>query len=217
MSELRGALGAVFYGAAGIYTKSLAFVTGDNVTNSEGLIVTSGFSGGQKISVYGSTSNDGNYEIDSVSATKITITAASFTAETPASSVFIYTSSPGTQLAGFFNWSINKSMTVLEATDFADAGTKTYIAGDKVWTATASMHWMDDDLTAASYFGEPMMVRFFTKYSAAPSAPAPVYLYEGLAVVTGLTTEVNVGAIVEQPLTFTGVSPLVYRALTAYP
>ena len=217
MAELRGALGAVFYGAAGIYSKDLVFVTGDYVTNSEALLVSSGFEGGQKISVYGSASNDGDYTVDAVTTTKLTITASSFTAETPTSSVFIYTSSPGTQLAGFYNWSINKTLSVLDATDFSDAGVKAFIAGDEGWTATALAHWMDDDLTAASYFGEPILVRFFTKYSASPSAPAPVYLYEGMAVVTGMTTEVNTGSIVEQPLTFTGVSPLVYRALTAYP
>lgn len=219
MAELRGALGAVFYGAAGIYSKNIEFNNDDpdTITNSDNLFVTSGFTDGMKIAVYGSTLNDGNYTIDTVSAGSLLINGNIVGDETPTSSVFIYSVAPGTQLTGFYGWTINKALTTLEATDFADVGERTYIAGDEEWTAITQAHWMSTDLVAASYFGEPMLIRFFTKYSASPSGPAPVYLYEGLAIITGLSTEVSVGAIVEQPLTFTGVSPLVYRALTAYP
>lgn len=217
MAELRGAMGALFRGAAGIYSKNLIFAAADSsVSNSDNLFVTSGFIDDQKVRIYGSTSNDGAQQTHSVAAGKIVFEGAVVN-ETPSTSVFIYSEAPGTQVTGFYGWVINKTMTQLEATDFADVGEKTYLVGDIEWTATAQAHWMSDDLVIDSYFGEPLLVRFFTKYSASPSAPSPVYLYEGLAIVTGLSVDTKVGDIVQRPLTFTGVSPLIYRALTAYP
>jgi len=216
MAELRGALGAVFKGAAAIYSKNLVFSDGSNtITNSDDLFVTKGFSGGQVVLVYGSTSNDGVYNVDTVAAGTLTMEETTVS-ETPSTAVLIYTAAPGTQVTGFYNWQLDWTHNVMDATDFADVGSKTYIAGDTGWTATAQAHWMTDE-DVESLFGTELIVRFFVKYSASPSAPAPVYLYEGLAIMSGMQVDTNVNELVQRPLTFTGVGPLIYRAYTAYP
>jgi hypothetical protein len=215
MAEQRGALGAVFKGAAAIYSKNLVFAAADSsVSNSDSLFVTSGFVDDQKVRIYGSTSNNGAQLIHSVAAGKI-VFEGSVVNETPASAVLIYSDAPGTQMTGFYQWSLDSKIDLLKATDFADAGVNTYIVGDAGWTATAQAHWMTDE-DVEQYIGAELFVRFFVKYSAAPSAPAPVYLYEGLSLVTGISVDCKVGDLVQRPLTFSGIGPIIYRALTAY-
>lgn len=215
MAELRGAIGAIFRGAAGMYSKKLVFSNSNTVANSDSKFVTAGFDGGQTVLVYGSTSNDGVYTIDTAAAALLTFDQATVT-ETPSAAVFIYTAAPGSAMTGFYGWSLDWKKNTIEATDFLDAGTRTYIAAESEWKGTATGHWMDDDLLD-SYLGTELLVRFFVKYSASPSAPSPVYLYEGLALVTGLSVDTKPGTLVDRPLQFSGVSPLVYRAYTAYP
>ena len=215
MSEIRGALGAVFKGAAGIFSKNLVFANGDEILNSDNLFVTKGFANGQGIWVYGTTLNDGYFLVETAAAGKL-VTSQAVENETPASAILIYTCAPGTQITGFHNWSLENKVDMLEATDFADAGDRSYIAGDEGWTATAQAHWMTDE-DVEQYIGKELLVRFFVKYSASPSAPSPVYLYEGLSIVSGISVDTKIGSLVERPLTFTGIGPLVYRSLTAYP
>jgi hypothetical protein len=215
MAELRGALGAVFKGAAAIYSEAIEFDADNDIVDPNNGFVTAGFVKDQKINVYGSLDNDGVYTISSVAAGKIVV-IEDVSGESGQGKYFIYTAAPGTQVTGFYSWTLDWEKVTIDATDFADAGAKTFIAGDEGWTATAQAHWMSDE-DVESLMGKPMLIRFFVKYSASPSAPAPVYLYEGMAIISGLQVDVNVNELVQRPLTFTGVSPLVYRALTAYP
>ena len=215
MAELRGAMGAVFKGAAGIYSKNLVFANGDEILNSDNLFLTKGFADGQEIWVYGTTLNDGKYDVETATAGTL-VTSQAVEDETPASGVLIYTCAPGTQMTGFHTWSLENSVDLLEATDFADAGERSYIAGDAGWTASAQGHWMTDE-DVEQYIGAELLVRFFTKYAASPSAGSPVYLYEGLSIVSGISVDTKIGALVDRPLTFKGIGPLVYRALTIYP
>ena len=216
MAEVKGLYGAIFKGAAFLYHSALAFVATNTITSLDDDFVTSGFTTSQKITVYGSGVNDGDYTTATVSADTMTVSGAGIGDETPTTSVMIYSSAPGTQVTGFYGWSITHNCQALDATDFADVGVATYISGDEGWSATAQAHWMTDE-DVESLIGTVLMCRFFVKYSASPSGGAPVYLYEGAAVVTGISPEVKTDAIVERPLTFQGVGPLRYRSLSAYP
>ena len=216
MAEIKGALGAVFKGAAFLYHDAVAFVNStSSITSLNDDFVTAGFTTGAKITVYGSTLNDGDYTIDTAAAGSLLLTG-SVQDETPSTSVMIYTSAPGTQVTGFYGWSITHNCNALEATDFSDAGVATYISGSENWTATAQAHWMSGE-AVESLIGTVLLCRFFVKYSASPSGGAPVYCYEGGAVVSGINPDVKVESIVERPITFTGFGPLRLRSLTAYP
>ncbi len=214
MSEQKGALGAVFKGAAAIYTKNLVFGSGNEIANSDALFVSKGFANDQDIYVYGTVSNDGQYTIDTA-ATDTLVLTSSIASETLDVAALVYTDAPGTQITGFYGWTLNNTIETLDATDFADAGEKTFIAGDAGWTGTAQAHWMTGE-NVEQYIGTELMVRFFVKYLASPGG-ANVYFYEGLSIVTGISVETAVGSLVERPLTFTGLGPLVYRTLTVYP
>ena len=215
MAEIRGAIGAVFKGAAGIFSKNIVFANGDEILNSDNLFVSKGFASGQNIWVYGTEDNDGTYLIESAAAGKI-VTSQAVETETPSSAVLIYTCAPGTQVTGFYGWSLEESAELLETTDFADAGNRDYIVADVGWTASAQGHWMTGE-DVEQYISQELLVRLFVKYAASPSGGNPAYLYEGLSIVSGISVDAKVGALVERPLTFRGLGPLVYRALTAYP
>lgn len=123
-----------------------------------------------------------------------------------------YTSSaPGTQVAGFFNWTINWVSDPLETTDFADSGLRTYIHGLKGWTGSADQHWLTTEpLSSWGAVGSTYRIRLFTEYSAAPSASNTVYYYEGRALISGIDTNTPVDALVTQAVTFTGTLTLTY-------
>lgn len=216
MAEIKGALGAVFKGAAFLCHDAIAFVnSSSSITSLNDDFLVKGFADDMKITVYGTASNDGDYVIDTAAAGSLLLTS-SVVNETPATSVMIYSSAPGTQVTGFYGWNITHNCAALDATDFSDAGVATYISGATNWSATAQAHWMSGE-DVESLLGTTLLCRFFVKYSASPSAPAPVYCYEGGAVVAGISPDIKVDSIVERPLTFTGVGPLRLRSLTAYP
>jgi hypothetical protein len=215
MAEISGYVGAVFAGAAGLYHNDIVFDASDEIQSGRDDFVTAGFTTDMKITVYGSTSNDGDYTIHTVSSDSI-IVHETIAGETPTDSVLIYQSAPGTQLAGFSNWTINDTYDAFETTDFTDAGVRTYMTGPHRWTATAQRFWQSDG-NSETKLGTLYLVRFFVKYAASPSAPAPVYLYEGLSLVNGLSINTDVATLITAPLTFTGVGPLRKRTLTAYP
>lgn len=215
MAKISGYVGAVYVPGHGVYHPGISFIAATSTIHSDrDDFVTAGFTSGS-ITVYGTTSNDGDYTISTVDADEI-VTDESVVNESPTSSVLVYESAVADQVAGFYGWNVNWSVDSFDITDFDDSGLGTYLAGTQRWTGTAQKHWSTVD-NCESEFGGLYIVRFYVKYSATPSAPAPVYCYEGLALVSGIAVNVEVASLNTATLTFTGASPLRYRSLTAYP
>lgn len=207
MAEITGKAGAVYYRKGSIAAITIAFhentPSADTITDSGNGFVAAGFEDDDKITVTGTVGNDGDYTIDTVAAGTLTLVAGDDLADEGVGTSFtIVESLPGTQLAGFFNWTISIDGEAHEVTDFQDSGNKTYLAGLKGWTATAEKHWMSEGNQGA-WINADKTVRFFEVYDAAPNTTT-VYYFAGDCIVSGIETAVPVGDVVTQTLTFTG-------------
>jgi len=211
MAELNGTTGAIYKAGALNYGLTIAFVDSnpDTITDTaSGFTLANGFTDSTEITVYGSTSNDGDYTVASRADGTLTLDAGdSLTAEAAGDKVWVYEKRPGTEIAGFHNWTLDNGVDMLDVTDFSDAGYRTFIAGIKAWTATADRHYLTDDTTPDDDFGTVVWVRFFVRYDASPDV-TNAYFLEGPAYVSGISTSVPIDGIVEETITFTGIGPL---------
>ena len=191
-----------------ITSTTLAFVDGgageDTITDSGNGFVTAGFKVDDLITVSGSASNDGNYTILTVVAGQINVITASLTAEGASANVTIFTAMPGQIIAGFFGWSVNDGIDVVEVTDFVDgaAGFKKYLAGLEDWTAEAQGFWLTDDFHHFM-IGKEFTVDFFQVYDTDPTATT-VHLLRGKAIVSGIAVDASVNDPILETLTFQG-------------
>jgi len=100
------------------------------------------------------------------------------------------------EAGGFFSWSIDRTCSVHETTDFSSAGEKTFITGLKTWTATAERHWTNPQFEDA--VGTKYLARFYhdkdnTKYFA------------GWTYITGLHPSSAVDTLVDETIDFQGI------------
>lgn len=217
MAEVHGKLGALYYSRGYIKATTIAFVDSnpDTITDSGSGFVTAGFTATDKITVVGSTSNDGTYTIANVAAGTLTLDAGdTLVAEVAGDDVTIDQADPGTQLAGFFDWSLDLGADVAEVTDFGDAGIKAFIAGGSGWTGAARKHWMSEGNQDA-WIGNTYTIRFFAKYVAVPSGGDKAYFYQGRAIVNGIATTEAHDTVVEQALTFQGIGAIALQTQQA--
>jgi hypothetical protein len=187
---------------------TIAFVDSnpDTITDSGNGFVTAGFKAGDLITVSGSTSNDGNYTIDTggVAAGTLTLIAGdTLSAEAAGDSVTIRTALPGQLVAGFYGWTFNEIIDVVEVTDFVDgaSGFKKYITGLKDWTGEAAGYWLTDDWH--DWSGDELMVRFYSVYNASPDVTT-AYFYSGKAIITGVATDSAVDTPIGENISFQG-------------
>lgn len=179
----------------------------DTITDSGNGFVAAGFKEGDLITVSGSTSNDGNYTIDTggVAAGVLTLIGGdSLTAEVAGDSVTVFVALPGQIVAGFFGWSVTDVIDVAEVTDFVDgaAGFKKYITGLEDWTGDAAGYWLTDDFHHFM-IGKELVIQFFEVYDAAPNVTT-VHLLRGKAIVTGIDVDTDVNDAIHENLTFQG-------------
>ena len=207
MSEVVGAVGAIYYQKATKTATTIALVDSspDTITDSGSGFVTAGFEADDKITISGSTSDDGTYTASVVAAGTITlITADALTGQAAGTSLTLVEALPGTELIGFYNWTLTRDCDVLEVTDFSDGTARVYIPGFTNWTATAEKHWVTDSgQSQSAWVGGTYTVRFFSLYNASP-ATTTAYYFEGDAIVTGVNTNTVVDQIVTQALAFQG-------------
>ena len=105
---------------------------------------------------------------------------------------------------------------MLESTDFGDSGNRTYIAGLRHWTATADKYWSTTDNQNA-WLGTEKLIRFFTRYDAAP-ASTNAYYYEGTGNVSGLSVTTPADGVITQTITLEGDGTLTFTTRsTAWP
>jgi hypothetical protein len=99
--------------------------------------------------------------------------------------------------AGVKAWSLDWKNELLDATDFADACAKSYIAGYTDWTATITANW---DAANTAKPGDAASSLVLTVTSGKT--------YTGNAIITGLAINVNVAGIVEATYSFQGTGTL---------
>lgn len=164
----------------------------------------------------GSGANDGEFTLSAKTAAKLT-TSDVLTTETAitAGRVTLVSTAPDTNAAGFYNWSLDRAVDIHECTTYADAGIKKYIAALKDWTATADKYWFTDNSPASlqSWLATEKWIRFFIVYNADPTTTT-CYYYEGLAKISGVSSEASVSELISEPLTFQGTGSLYYVTRT---
>lgn len=203
--ETAGKVGAIYYRKARIQGTGIAFVENgqDTITDTGDGFVDAGFESGDHITVSGSTSNDGTYLIDTVAVGTLTLDSNdTLTDEVAGDNVTIIEAAPGTQIAGFYNWSLHDGVDLADITDFGDVGIEKSIPTINRWSATAEKYWQTDSHQEA-WLGSEKTVRFFTLYDGSPDITT-VYYFEGNAFISGIDTNTPVGEVITQTLTFQG-------------
>jgi len=123
------------------------------------------------------------------------------------------------QYGGFFNWSIDDTMDVVEITDFQDSGHRAYLAALDGWTAGAERHWVDSGMF--SMVGEldtasMVIAKFYVNDSDAAkgigSASDTGDRYEGYCHLVGLSPSLAVDTLINESLAFQGTGQLVYES-----
>ncbi len=118
------------------------------------------------------------------------------------------------QWGGFFSWSIDDVMDVLETTDFSDSGHRTYITALDGWTAGAERHWVDSGMFAKMGSGSKSIAKFYVDDDDTDkgigSASDTGNRYEGYCHVIGISPTVAVDTLVSEGLSFQGTGQLTY-------
>ena len=106
----------------------------------------------------------------------------------------------GTVIAGLRDWSIDYTADVLETTDFADSGHRTYIAGIDGWTGGMNGFGQPGWSTAATV-GSKYAGKFYLLKTGA-------HFYSGSVLITGAALGNSVDGLATTDYTFTGSGAL---------
>lgn len=107
------------------------------------------------------------------------------------------------EVAGFFNWSIEPSKSMEDITTFADSGWKVFLPTLSEWTASAEKFYVNNNFT--NRLGNEVVIVLYTDDSA------NLYRYEGFAKITNSSIEDPVDGIINESIEFTGDGKLYYR------
>lgn len=110
------------------------------------------------------------------------------------------------QFGGGFNWSIDNAMETTEATTFESEGFKEFVALLKEWSGSLDCYWISHDM--AKLQGERIVTVFYVVDSATGGRTER---YEGFAILSGLSIDSPVDALVEQSIDLQGDGTLYYR------
>ncbi len=110
-----------------------------------------------------------------------------------------------TQVAGFFNWSLNSNADVLDTTDFDSGGEREYIASLTGFDVSAAKHWISEAFITAYYPGQKFIIKCYTDTGASTR-------YEGWAIITGVSTNCAVDALIDEAVTLQGTGLLKFES-----
>jgi len=220
MAVISGINGAVYWNEELTDTGSasdIIFSSGDGTIVSDLDIdfETKGFKAGMLVTVAGSTGNDGTYTINTVSSGTLTVDEA-VTSSTGELNVITFTEAePGYEEAGFYNWTVNYKIDLMDATVFdTSSGGRTYLTSITSWTASADKYFLTTANVVNDWLGETVKARFFLNYVTTPSTGSPSQFYEGNTIVTGIDVGTPVDALVSQNISFQGVGALSLKTQT---
>jgi hypothetical protein len=220
MAEVHGNQGSIFYSTGYIRGITIAFADDDpdKITDSGNGLVDAGFVAGDAVSVVGSTSNDDEYTIDAggVAVGALTLVVGdTLTAEIAGDDVVVQTV-PGTEMGGFFNWSISWDSDVHDITSFDDGTDRAFMGGLTGWTATAEKFWLTGGAAEDTepQPGDAHYLRFFVVYAADPTLTT-VYFYEGRAICTAVSPPTSVDSIVKGTISWQGTDAITWTTRVA--
>ena len=201
-----GGLGGI-YVYASFASSTLTFAdndpSADTITDSAGLLLTSGLVVGMPITVSGTDSNDGSYTIAELTATVITLAAADeLAAEAEGDAVTIASAVYGYQLLGFKNWSGTNGIDKVDASCYEDYPYKTHITTLKDWTATIDGYWLSTE--RSSWLGRTLALRLYHRFTASPTATAPAIYWSGDGIIEGIPEGVPYDALITESFTVQG-------------
>lgn len=105
------------------------------------------------------------------------------------------------ELAGFYNWSLDLSADMEDCTDFQSNGWREFVPTLKGFTISAEAYWQDE--TFQDRLGEEVVVALYTNESNDER-------YEGFAYITSDSIETPVDGLVQDTVEFTGNGELYY-------
>jgi hypothetical protein len=215
MAEIHGNQGSIFYRSGYLADDGIAFVDSgpDTLTHDLNGFVTAGFVEGDTFSISGSDDNEGEYTIagGGVAAGTVTLIGTDTLTGEAAGDDIIMQTVPGTQMGGFFNWTLSWDAEMHDVTDFADGTARTFMGGLTTWTASAEKMWLTGGAAADTEPepGDTHYLRFFVIYTATPNVTTN-YFYEGSAICTAVNPTTAVDAIVKGNISWQGSSTLTW-------
>ena len=108
------------------------------------------------------------------------------------------------ELAGFYNWSLDLTADLEDSTTFADSGWRTFTPTLKGFTFGAEAYWQDE--TFQDRLAEEVVVSLYTNESNDER-------YEGFAYISSDSVETPVEGLVQESVEFTGNGELYYYEL----
>jgi len=223
MAVKSGINGAVYYNEALTDTSTtgnIYFSTGKTIISSGNTInfATEGYESGMLVTVSGCTTSTGNnriFTISAVSSGQLTVSEAVIAAAPEGAEVVFTEADPGIEMCGFYNWTVNYKVDLLDATAFdTSSGGRSYIANITDWAATADKYFLSTGNTVDDWLGETVKVRFFLNYVASPTTGSPSQYYEGDTIVTGIDQGTPVDALITQNISFQGKGALTLTTKT---
>jgi len=101
---------------------------------------------------------------------------------------------------GFTSWTADVTAETLDATSFNNTGWKKFVGGLNSWTGSAERHWLEGS-DVFGYLGKQVVVRMYQYEDESD-------YYTGWAILSGISVNTPVDALIDQSLTFTGVDRL---------
>lgn len=215
MADIAGTAGMLRIGGY-MEATTIAFVDSDpdTLTDTGNGFLLAGFVAGDTITVSGSTSNDGDYLIDTVVAGAITLDAGeSLTAESAGDYVTIKGKAPGHTTYGIKDWGLTYNGEVVDIStyDTVQANTnneRDFIGTVTGWTLTAGGYYDTGETAEEDFVGRPRYFYIFPKYVASPAGGDPAYYYHGMGYITGVNPDSAVDTVVNYPITIQGSGAL---------
>jgi predicted secreted protein len=102
----------------------------------------------------------------------------------------------GSAVSGIKSWTLDYNVDMLETTDFADAGVKTFIAGGSGWSGTFEGY--KDGVPQT--IGASITLKLYEEAAGA--------YWTGTAFITGISAGAAIDGIVSYSYTFTGTGAL---------
>lgn len=112
------------------------------------------------------------------------------------------------QVGGFSSWSIDSSYDTHDSSAFEDAGWRTFVAGLKQWSASATQYWASSDMFTALDAQEPIYCMFYVEQDSDMTGKR----FEGMAHVNGLSVKAGVDTVVTGDVTMQGNTDLAYSS-----
>lgn len=154
--------------------------------------------------------NTGYYTVSSVSSGTITVSETiATTGDDNTTGLSINEREPGIERCGFYNWTLNYNVEVLDGTNFCESsGGRIRITNITDWDAAADKYFLSTGVNLEDWATATKYIRLFTKYVGIPETTNTAHYFSGQVIVSGVSITAPVDALISQTITFQGVGAL---------